>query len=94
MHLRSSDFQMTPTAFWKSKASGAEYPVGWRIMVPSQGAEFTVRAVSEDQELKLGPITYWEGAIDVSGKRASKAISGQGYLELTGYTPGSQSLGR
>ena len=94
MHLRSSDFQMTPTAFWKSKASGAEYPVGWRIMVPSQGAEFTVRAVLEDQELRLGPITYWEGAIDVSGKRADKAISGRGYLELTGYAPGSQSLGR
>ena len=83
-HLRASDFQMTPTAFWKSKASGGQYPIGWRIMLPGQRAEFTVRAALEDQELKLGPITYWEGAIDAAGTRDGKAIKGRGYLELTG----------
>jgi predicted secreted hydrolase len=93
-HLRVSDFQMTPISFWKSKSSGGQYPIGWRITVPTQDAEFTVRAALEDQELKLGPITYWEGAIDGSGKRAGKSISGRGYLELTGYAPGSQLLGR
>ena len=84
-HLRVSDFQMTPTAFWKSKASGAQYPIGWRISLPAQGVEFTVRATLEDQELKLGPITYWEGAIDATGTRDGKEIKGRGYLELTGY---------
>jgi predicted secreted hydrolase len=84
-HLRVSDFQMTPTAFWKSKASGAQYPVGWRISLPGQRMEFTVRAALEDQELRLGPITYWEGAIDATGTRDGKEIKGRGYLELTGY---------
>jgi predicted secreted hydrolase len=84
-HLRVSDFQMTPIAFWKSKASGAQYPVGWRVALPGQRAEFTLRAALEDQELKLGPITYWEGAIDATGTRDGKASKGRGYLELTGY---------
>jgi predicted secreted hydrolase len=84
-HLRASDFQMTPTAFWKSKANGAQYPIGWRIALPAQRAEFLVKAALEDQELKLGAITYWEGAIDATGTRDGKPINGRGYLELTGY---------
>ena len=84
-HLRSSDFQMTPAAYWKSKANGSLYPIGWRITIPGQQAEFAVRAAAEDQELTLGPITYWEGAVDASGTREGKAIKGRGYLELTGY---------
>jgi predicted secreted hydrolase len=92
-HLRSADFQMTPTAFWKSKASGAQYPIGWRITVPGENAEFVVRPVLEDQELALGPITYWEGAIDVSGTKDGKEVKGKGYLELTGYA-GRVEMGR
>ncbi|HEX4631575.1 MAG TPA: lipocalin-like domain-containing protein [Chthoniobacterales bacterium] len=84
-HLRASDFQMTPTAFWKSKANSAQYPIGWRIVLPAQRAEFMVRAALDDQELNLGPITYWEGAVDATGSRDGKPITARGYLELTGY---------
>lgn len=84
-HLRASDFQMTPVAFWKSKASGAPYPIGWKVSLPAQHAEFTIKAALVDQELKLGPITYWEGAIDASGSSDGNAVKGRGYLELTGY---------
>ena len=76
---------MTPTASWKSKASNAQYPTGWRIVLPAQHVQFTIKAALDDQELKLGPITYWEGAIDAAGTRDSKPIKGRGYLELTGY---------
>ncbi len=84
-HLRASDFQMTPIGFWKSKTSNAPYPIGWRIALPGQRLEFTIKAALEDQELKLGPLTYWEGAIDASGTRDGKPVKGRGYLELTGY---------
>ena len=87
-HLRSSDFRMTPIAFWQSKKNSARYPIGWRVTLPTQQTEFVVRAAVEDQELALGPITYWEGAIDASGTREGKAIKGRGYLELTGYAGG------
>ena len=94
-HLRVSDFQMTPIAFWKSKESGAQYPIGWRVTLPGHGTEFTVHALLEDQELKLGPITYWEGAIDAIGTRDGKSAKGRGYLELTGYAGRlSESLNR
>ena len=75
-HLRSADFRMTPIAFWKSKANGAQYPIGWRVTLPGQQTEFVVRAALEDQELALGPITYWEGAIDASGTRDGKSDQG------------------
>ncbi len=84
-HLHASDFQMTPTAFWKSTSSNARYPIGWRIVLPSQQTEFTIQAALENQELKLGPITYWEGAIDATGTRDGQPIKARGYLELTGY---------
>jgi len=84
-HLRVTDIQMTPVAFWKSKATGAQYPIGWRIALPAQRADFTIKAALDDQELKLGPITYWEGAIDAIGMRDGKEVKGRGYLELTGY---------
>jgi predicted secreted hydrolase len=85
---------MTPLAFWKSKANGAQYPIGWRVTLPGQKAEFVVRAAVEDQELALGSITYWEGAIDASGTREGKAIKGRGYLELTGYAGPLRELNR
>jgi predicted secreted hydrolase len=84
-HLRASDFTMTPTTFWASKTTSARYPIGWRIELPGQRLSFAVRAALEDQELRLGPITYWEGAIDAEGTRDQKPIRGRGYLELTGY---------
>jgi predicted secreted hydrolase len=84
-HLGGSNFRMTPIAFWKSEASGAQYPIGWRIVLPAQHAEFTIKAALDNQELKLDPITYWEGAIDGNGNRDGKAMKGRGYLELTGY---------
>jgi len=83
-HLERADFTMTPIAFWKS-SSGGRYPVAWRITLPRLQTEFTLQAVIEDQELKLGPITYWEGAIDAKGQRGGQPITGHGYLELTGY---------
>ena len=93
-HLRSADFRMTPIAFWKSKTNGAQYPIGWRVTLPGKQMEFVVRAAVENQELALGPITYWEGAIDASGTREGKPINCRGYLELTGYAGRLQGLAR
>ena len=84
-HLSSAAFQMKPVRFWESKASGARYPIAWQVEIPEQHLAFTLRAVLEDQELALSPLTYWEGAIDASGTREGKPINGRGYLELTGY---------
>jgi predicted secreted hydrolase len=34
-------------------------------------------------------VHYWEGAVDIQGTASGKPVSGQGYVELTGYTPAS-----
>jgi predicted secreted hydrolase len=85
-HLRNSDFQMKPIGFWKSNVTDTKYPVGWQVTLPGQRIEFVIRPVLEDQELALGPITYWEGAVDVRGTQSGRTIKGCGYLELTGYS--------
>jgi predicted secreted hydrolase len=93
-HLSAGDFKMEPTAFWKSGTNGARYPTSWRIAVPAQHAEFTIKPAFEDQELKLGAITYWEGAVDANGTRDGKPVKGRGYLELTGYAGAVEALQR
>lgn len=90
LHLAGTAFQMRPVRFWKSKTSAANYPVAWRIEVPEHRLDVTVSAVINEQELSLGPLTYWEGAVDVNGN----GLSGRGYLELTGYARPLEALTR
>src|SRR2546423_3591330 len=84
-HLGASDFQITPLEFWESKTSGGHYPLVWKVAVPREKIEFTLKRALDEQELRTDPITYWEGAIDASGTQDGQSITGRGYLELTGY---------
>ena len=88
-HLSASDFQLEPQQeTWTSAATGANYPIHWKIRIPS--LEITLEATTPlpSQELagqaKLSP-SYWEGAVLLSGTRNSFPLSGAGYLEMTGY---------
>lgn len=88
-HLRESDFVLEPLAErWKSPATGADYPVHWKIAVPRLGIEIDAKTVLESQEMtgksKFMP-NYWEGAIVLGGKHNAPTTSGVGYLEMTGY---------
>jgi predicted secreted hydrolase len=47
-----------------------------------------VTPLMADQELRTSrstQVTYWEGAVAVSGATQGRTIQGQGYVELTGY---------
>ncbi|MDQ2918956.1 MAG: carotenoid 1,2-hydratase [Verrucomicrobiota bacterium] len=94
VHLANENFQMTPTDYWKSPKTGANYPIGWRVDLPEHDLRFTVRAAVKGQELAFPPLIYWEGAIEVNGSNANKAITGRGYLELTGYSGPLRELQR
>lgn len=67
-----------------TNADGARYPSGWRLRVPDLAVELAVQPVLAAQELET-TIRYWEGAVDATGTRAGRAVSGRGYVELTGY---------
>lgn len=86
--LQVEDYRLTPGRRWTSPGSGAAYPVNWRIEIPPHGLDLEVTAAVDAQELETGRstgVTYWEGAIDVRGARAGVAVTGSGYLEMTGY---------
>lgn len=78
--VENDDFTLEPVATWKSRATGGVYPIRWRVRIPKLGVDLEVRARLDDQELRLNPIAYWEGAIAARGTH-----EGTGYLEMTGY---------
>ncbi len=82
---------VTPTGEWQSPHSGGLYPAGWKLSVPEADLELTITPKVADQELNLS-IVYWEGAVKVDGVSAGRAITGQGYVELTGYAQAMDGL--
>jgi predicted secreted hydrolase len=88
IHIRRDQMQIASTGRWKSKASGATYPMGWRITLPSFHVALVLKPLMVDQELVTKGstgVTYWEGAVDVSGSFDNNSVSGSGYVEMTGY---------
>jgi predicted secreted hydrolase len=87
--IAQDEFDLIPGRTWKSAASGASYPVEWRIRIPKADIELEIRAAPDSQELQTGRstgVTYWEGAIVVQGRRGGTPVRGRGYLEMTGYS--------
>ena len=84
-HLRVEELRLTPVKFWQSTKTRGKYPIAWRVEVPSLSLTLDVTTPVEAQELALDPVAYWEGMIEVRGKRDGRAVNGHGYLELTGY---------
>ena len=82
--LTRDDFQITVGATWRSPRSGATYPAAWTIKIPSANLMLDIKPYLADQELNLS-FTYWEGAVQIRGERADRAVSGSGYIEMTGY---------
>ena len=82
--LEATDFELVPEGIWRSPHSGAEYPAEWVVSIPSLGLRLYIEPYLADQELNVSFI-YWEGAVRVSGEYDGKAISGNGYVEMTGY---------
>ena len=82
--LSPQDVILTPLEYWTSTTSGARYPIAWQLDLPGQEMTLQVRPYLQEQELNL-TVRYWEGAVNVSGTQRNTEISGDGYVELTGY---------
>lgn len=82
--LLASDVEIEVTARWKSPRTGAEYPAGWSLRIPSEQLELEIIPYVLDQELET-TVRYWEGAVRLIGKDAEEPIDGSGYIEMTGY---------
>jgi predicted secreted hydrolase len=87
-HLAPDAFTVRSTGTWTSPKTGATYPAGWRIEVPSQSLVIDLAPTVADQELDTRPSTgvvYWEGSQRVTATRLGRPLSGEAYVELTGY---------
>ncbi len=88
--LAAGDFQSKALGSWTSPVTRATYPSGWQVTVNSLQLALTLTPELRDQELVTTSTTgvaYWEGAVAIQGQQAGQSISGQGYVELTGYAP-------
>jgi predicted secreted hydrolase len=93
-HLPQEAFTVTVTSRWRSPATGADYPAGWRVELPGEGLVIDLTPTVADQELDTRATTgvvYWEGSQVVSWTDGSPGVGsprrggGEGYVELTGY---------
>jgi predicted secreted hydrolase len=95
-YLPRAAFTIDVTQRWRSPHSGADYPHGWRVRVPSLGLDVTIEPAVDDQELNtrsIGGVIYWEGAVTIRGTRRGAPVQGRGYVELTGYAGATPGLG-
>jgi predicted secreted hydrolase len=82
--LASGDFTLTPGAKWISARTGIAYPIEWDIKIPKKNIAITTRSVINNSEFDATTSSYdfyWEGAVKVTGSK-----TGQGFMELRGYT--------
>jgi predicted secreted hydrolase len=82
-HLDRDEVSVSVTDYWTSPKGGT-YPSAWDFRIPTFELELRVVPVLDDQEL-FTTVRYWEGAVDIEGTRLGTAVSGRGYVELTGY---------
>ena len=86
--IGSGGVELRPGRRWRSEATGARYPVEWRVEVPHLDLWLAVRPRLDAQEVFTGRgilPAYWEGAVRYAGERRGRPVTGVGYLEMTGY---------
>jgi predicted secreted hydrolase len=88
--LPGSALDMTVLSHWRSPVTGANYPSGWKLEITDSKVRSSLTLLPElkDQELVVYQSTgnsYWEGAVSIQGQSAGQLVSGEGYVELTGY---------
>ena len=87
-HLSQDDLKLDILEHWHSQTSGARYPSRWTLTIVPFDIRLHITPHLNDQELrttKSTQITYWEGAVEVTGRFGNAQVTGMGYVELTGY---------
>ncbi|MFM8404109.1 MAG: lipocalin family protein, partial [Candidatus Limnocylindrus sp.] len=86
--IDGSEIPLTPTGEWTSPHTGATWPSGWKLKIPTRGLQVTITPDVKDQELDTRATTgviYWEGSNVVRGSLNGRPVRGDAYVELTGY---------
>ncbi len=89
--LGAADVRIEALDHWTSPESRARYPSRWRLGVPLLDLALEIEPWLEAQEMRTS-FTYWEGAVRVGGTSRGRPLSGNGYVELTGYARSLQGV--
>lgn len=92
IELGGSDFEIKPTSQWTSPNLGITYPGSWHVTVkaktgvPNLDLDYKPRLANQELDTRksTGQI-YWEGDTAITGTANGQPISGDGYVELTGF---------
>lgn len=82
-HLTLNDFRVRVASRYRSKKTGADYPLIREVDIPSENLKLKVIPLIENQEFIAASSTgnyYWEGTCRVEG-----STTGRAYVEMTGY---------
>ena len=87
--LRDDEFTLEPVAgsSWSSPQSTIEYPVAWKVSIPSAALDLTLTALVPQSEYASGVtgVVYWEGGMSAHGTENGMPVRGQGFVELTNH---------
>ncbi len=61
------------------------------MSVPGADLQLTLEPWIQDQEMKIS-LVYWEGAVKIKGTSNGLEVTGNGYVELTGYAMSFQGV--
>ncbi|MBM4366194.1 MAG: hypothetical protein FJ102_08250 [Deltaproteobacteria bacterium] len=74
--------KLSRTGEWRSRRSGATWPVGWSLRAP--GVDLRVEATQPDAELWVFPVAIWAGPARVTGTVDGVPIDVLGFAEQAG----------
>ncbi len=80
--LAPDDLRLAETRTWRSRRSGAEWPVAWRL--EGAGLDLALEALAEDQELYAMPAALHLGPGWAWGTFRGQPVDGPAYLEQAG----------
>jgi predicted secreted hydrolase len=86
--IGSEDIAVEVLDTWQSKRSKARYPSKWQMQIEPLELDIKLTSKLADQEMitsKSTGVTYWEGGVSIEGTKTKQSISGEGFVELTGY---------
>jgi predicted secreted hydrolase len=84
--LQKEDFEITVLDEWRSPYTQGLYPAAWELRLAEPDCLLQVQPWMADQELSFPTVRYWEGAVHFEGTCNGVPASGNGYVELTGYS--------
>jgi len=89
--LAASDVRIEVLEKWTSPQTKSEYPGKWRITIPKLLITLDIEPHLKSQEMRVS-FVYWEGAVKMSGTSNGLNVTGNGYIEMTGYAGSMQGV--